>query len=147
MYNETADQYAAILDDRFDRWDIYRAAPMRDQVRGDWIVKMGDDGHTKRGSTILEALRVASEFRPLPKVPRCPKPLLRELFEPYKSGSKWRLNYDGRDFAVRVDTKRRAMEVADRMVKNQADEIERWVRETLPQITGLTENIDFIWAI
>ena len=135
---QNADHFAAILDEKYKKWDVYRAAD------GDWIVKLPDN--CIRGDTITTALRNAAEFVPLPKYPRRPRLLSRDLFVPYKSGSNWRLRYDGDDACVSFKTKTRANEYADKIVVKQNAEVFDWDDEYADKIEGKVEGVDFLFT-
>src|SRR5574343_1429693 len=102
-----------ILDERYQHvkasvpWCIYRAST------GEWIVMITD--RTFPGETIEEALAKAVDYVPLPEIPRRPKELNVDEFEPRKSGKCWHLYY-GDDFQGVLKSKRDCLKVAPKIV-------------------------------
>jgi hypothetical protein len=72
------------------------------------VVKLESDKSTHSRGTISQALQGAVNHKPLPVVPRMPIEFLAANAEIYKSGSLWRVRYDGRDCCVGARTKRAA---------------------------------------
>ncbi len=126
------------IDAKFKQWDVWRTAGK------EWHFKGEQEGahFSVTLPTISEAFCAALEWIPLPSVPRCPRLLSSYLFKPAKSGTKWRLNYDDRDFGIEVKTKREAEEAAERFCQRSATAFAEWQSQYSWTLTK-TEGVDF----
>lgn len=144
----TVDELAARLDVGYPpkrasepvRWDLYRAG------NGDWIVRLRTDGQDSfhNSDTIHGALAAAVEWKPLPIIPPPPKRMHANGFVPVKDGSHWRLTYMGRDQAIRVKTRREAVETAVKLERYSNAAADEWEREH-GWSRNATEGVDFVY--
>lgn len=135
--NKLAEQ----LDEKFGTWNLWRTA------MGEWHIsaKQGSQEFTETCPTITDALKGALHWRAIPLVPRERRIMSDELFEVCKNGSKWRLNYDGRDWGVQFDRKRDAEKYIAKRVELSVSEHRNW--ESMYGWTkNATEGVDFRYA-
>ncbi len=132
------DALAATLDERYgmDGWAMWRAAI------GGWVVKIESDKSTHSKPTIGQALQLAIDHKPLPVVPRRPIEFLAANAEIYKSGSLWRVCYNGRDWCVGARTKRAAWDWCEMTEYANKKEIENW-EANYGWTLGKQEGVDF----
>ena len=113
------DDMVAVLDQRAEKLDLYRAHDNTWRVR---VVERGAD-RTVAGPTIQAALEAAVALRPpLPRYPRSPR--WRD-WEIVKDGSSWRLNCtDGS--SSRWPTRKAAAAQQDKQRERLRADIEAW---------------------
>jgi len=127
------------MDAKFRKWDVYRSA------FGEWILTAEDQGgqvFREANPQFVMALTKALCWVPLPLVPRRPQRLYRAGFVAKKSGSKWRIDYEGRDAGVLCGTKKQVEEYADRAVARSVFDSDIW-DATHGWTIGKTEGVDF----
>lgn len=141
MKYETVDELAAEVTAKFGQWNMWRTA------MGQWHIsaKQASQDFEATCDGIGEAMRAALQWRALPLVPREKRRLSEELFEPVRSGVKWRLLYDSMDVGARFDRKSDAMEFARRKVEYSIAESESW-ELMYGWSRNATEGVDFRYA-
>ena len=132
------DAMVATLDERYGRhnWNLWSASI------GGWVVKLNKEKTSHYGDTIGEALQAAIDYKPLPAVPRRPIEFLAANAEIHKSGSLWRVCYNGRDCCFGAKTKRAAWDWCEMTEYANKKAIENWMANhgwTL----GKQEGVDF----
>lgn len=129
------------VDAKFSTWTAWPTALK------EWHFQGEQEGarFSVTSATISEAFVSAIEWKPLPVVPRCPRQLYQGRFVPKKSGSKWRLEYDGQDCGVLVNTKREAGEAVDKFCQRSNVAVSEW-QHLHGWTTSKTEGVDFRYS-
>jgi hypothetical protein len=144
MTEHDVDALVAQLDERGERWSLYRAA------LGHWVVSMGDgrDDPAARsvdGQTIGEALAAAVAKPRLPVIPRRPEPLGYLTIRKATAGDPWWVEQDGH-YVTGTRTRKAAQEYIDRAQQRHAQAQEAWLREHGHFVDTHVEGVDFYWA-
>lgn len=140
------DELVATLDQRGEKWDLYR---VHDRS---WCVRLGDgrddpNGRAVRGGTIEEALTAATGSPRLPVVPRRPPVLTPNHFDTSKDGNRWvtRGHAPASGFMT-TTTKKAAAEAVARACDRSVAEAMAWDATWTDLVRDGVEGVDYRWA-
>lgn len=129
------------LDAKYPGWDMYRSATKQ------WIFQLRRSNAPNivlESETIEGVLQTAFDFRDLPIVPPRPRTMCMSVSTFRKDGSKWIWYYDGKHYQGNFPSRKAAVELAEKIIANQNQCVDKWLETYGPIVARGTEGIDYI---